>query len=121
MSVKDSIETGWTKLPADCAPIAGKAIAKLFALEGPFFSNVGRELMIDGWIQRDPPVWIIDRRADWWLVDDQDNLTVPLVWSGGELVGTTVVYKERETSERTARERRLIAGHQTHLHRQGVV
>ncbi len=52
MSGKADLERGWTRLPADCAPIAGDAIERLFDLEGPFFTNLGSELMRDGWIDR---------------------------------------------------------------------
>ncbi len=121
MSVKADIETGRSRLPAGCAPVAGEAVEQLFDIEGPGYSNVGVEMMRYGWITRDAPSWCRDRLADWWLVYEGDDLTVPLVWRGDELTGTIVVWREHEEDDRTARERRLIAAQQKHLHNSGAL
>lgn len=120
MTVKALIEDGWTRLPAGMAPISGDAIERLRAVEGPTV-NLAHELLRDGWITRDPPEWVKDRVADWWLWErDDDSFIVPLAWVGDELIATTICYREREESERTQRERRRlqVAAEHRHAHRE---
>jgi hypothetical protein len=105
MSGREQIEAGWSRMPADLAPVAGKAVERLFAIAGPNDSNLGRELIRDGELRRDPPAWVEGRVADWWLVGEDEEVAVPLVWKGDELLATLVLFREREQREATLRDR----------------